>query len=183
MLVRWLKWLLKPLLVILLLPMLGCGGILALLMADSAVRNIPANVISAVREQGDLAPLPPSATEMRTYGWSSGFSSGRYVRFQAEPREIEAFLAASPGLKGRKPERFSSKHMYLPYPKDRARTEEELEASARHDYFSLHGPEWYNPSIRVKGRQYDIPWHGEGYHGEVVVDDEQHIVFIHTSYS
>jgi hypothetical protein len=182
-LVRWLKWLLKPLMVILLLPVLGCGGILALLMADSAIRQIPSNVISAVREQGNLAPLPPSATDLKTYGWSSGFSSGRYIRFKAPAQEIEAFLAASPGLKGAKPEHYGPERMYLPYPKEQPRTDEGYEEYRRHQYFSLNGPEWYNPSIRMKGRLYGIPWHGPGYHGQVVIDDELHVVFVYVGYS
>jgi hypothetical protein len=74
--------------------------------------------------------------------------------------------------------------MYLPYPKaSRGTTEKELKQSVRHQYFSLHGPEWYNPTIRTKGRRYAIPWHDNGYYGEIVVDDVDHVVFICVSYS
>jgi hypothetical protein len=180
---RWLKWLFKPLIVVLLLPIVGCGGLLGLLLLDSAIRRIPANVIRAAREQGNLAPLPPSATDLRTDGWSTGFSSGRYIRFKATPQEIEGFLGASPGLKGVRPERFHPRHMYVPYPKASPRTDGELEEYAHHSYFSLHGPAWYNPTIRTKGRRYGIPWHGKGYYGEIVVDDVHHVVFVHTGYS
>jgi hypothetical protein len=156
-----LKDFLKALLVILLVPILGCGGCIAMLLVDSAVRQIPANVIRAAREQGGLAPLPPSATDVHTDGWSTGFSSARYIRFKAKPQEIEAFLATSPGLKGVSPERFSPKHMYLPYPKHTPNSDEELEESVRHKYFSLNGPSWYNPTIRVTGCRYAISWHGK----------------------
>jgi hypothetical protein len=184
----WLQWLLKPLIFVLLLPILGCGGLLALLLAASAIDRIPANVMRAAREQGNLAPLPPSATDLRTDGWSNGFSSARYLRFKAKPQEIEQFLAASPGLKGVRPERFHARHMYLPYPAlsswETGKMEEELKEPVRHHYFSLHGlPEWYNPTIRIKGRRYAIPWHDKGYYGEIVVDDVDHEVFICVSYS
>jgi hypothetical protein len=106
-----------------------------------------------------------------------------YVRFKAAPKEIEAFVVASPGLKGVMPERFNPKHMHLPYPKDDQFKKQDPEEYLRHRYFWLRGLDWYDPTIRVKGRRYEIPWHGKGYHGEVVIDDESHIVFIHTAYS
>src|SRR5207249_7924258 len=105
---------------------LGCAGIMALLVGHAAITQIPSNVIRTAREEGGLGPLPPSATDVRTYGWSNGFASGRYIRFSAPPQEIDAFLAASPGLKGVNPERFSPKHMYLPYPKHTPHSDEEL---------------------------------------------------------
>jgi hypothetical protein len=178
---RWLQWLLKPLIVVLLVPIAGCGGLLGLLPLDSAIRRIPANGIHAAREQGTLAPLPPSATGVRTDGWSTGFSSARYIRFKAKPQEIEQFLAASPGLKGVHPERFHARHRYLPYPNSGPRTKEGMDEYLRDKYFSLNGPPWYNPTVRTRGRRYAIPWHGNGYYGEVVVDDVAHVVFIYTS--
>jgi hypothetical protein len=182
--VRRLPWPLKLLIGILLVPIVGCGGLFGLLLALSAVDQIPANVIRAAREQGKLAPLPPSATDLRTDGWSNGFASERHLRFKAKPVEIEQFLAASPGLKGVRPERFQPKHMYLPSSmKTTFDSLEALEESTRHRYFYPHGPTWYAPAIRVKGRRYEIPWHGGQYHGEVIVDDIAHVVFIETSYS
>jgi hypothetical protein len=181
---RWLQWLFKPIVVVLLIPIVGCGGLLGLLLLDSALHRIPANVIRAVRVQGGLAPLPPSTTDLRTDGWASIFSSGRYIRFKAMPQEIERFLAASPGLKGVRPERFSPRHRYLPYPgTTRFESVEQVGEYLHHKYFSPSSPAWYNPAIRTKGRRYEIPWHGPGYWGEVVVDDARHVVFIHTSYS
>jgi hypothetical protein len=184
--VRWLKWLLKALVIVHLVPILGCAGIMALLVGHAAITKIPSNVIRTAREEGGLAPLPPSATGIRTDGWSNGFASGRHIRFSAPPREIEAFLAASPGLKGVRPERFHPRHMYIPYPKepkDKFGSIEEIEESVRHKHFSLNGPAWYNPTVRVRGRRYEIPWRGKAYWGEVVVDDTKHVVFILTSYS
>ena len=180
---RWLQWLLKPLIVILLVPIVGCGGLFGLLLVDSAIRRIPANVIRAARDHGNLAPLPPSAADLQTDGWSTGFSSARYLRFKAKPQEIEQFLAASRGLKGVRPERFYPRHMYLPYPKSSPRMDEEMKDSLHHKHFFTNCPPWYNPTIRVKGRRYEIPWHDKGYYGEVVVDDFSHLVFIQVSYS
>jgi hypothetical protein len=74
--------------------------------------------------------------------------------------------------------------MYLPSPAWKAgMTEEEPKEYGRHRYFYGKSPAWYNPTIQIKGRRYVIPWHGQGYWGEVVVDDIKHVVFIHTSYS
>jgi hypothetical protein len=72
---KWLKRLFKPLFIILALPSLGCAGILALLVVLSVIEGLPSNVTKVVREQGKLAPLPVSASELRTYGGSSFFSS------------------------------------------------------------------------------------------------------------
>jgi hypothetical protein len=150
--VRRLPWPLKLLIVILLVPLVGCGGLYGLLLVDSAIHQIPANVIRAAREQGNLAPLPPSATDMQTDGWSNGFASERHLRFKAKPAEIEQFLAASPGLKGVRPERFSPRHMYLPAPDWKGgMAEEELKESGRHKYFYGKHLAWYNPTIRIKG--------------------------------
>ena len=58
-----------------------------------------------------------------------------------------------------------------------------MDQYVHHKYFYPTGPSWYNPTIRISGRRYAIPWHDQGYHGEVIIDDVSHVVFIQVSYS
>jgi hypothetical protein len=140
----------------------------------------PSRAIATAREWGKLAPLPASATEVRAVEYHNLFAGDAFIRFKAPPAEIEAFLAASPGLRGVTAEKFTPKHMFTPYPT----TDDNLDEWTQHRHFSLRQyPPWCDPTIRTKGRRYQIAWHGKAYHGEVMVDDVKHIVFVRTSYS
>jgi hypothetical protein len=145
----------------------------------------PARAIETTRRWGRLAPLPASATEINASEWHSMFSGGAYVRFKAPPDAIEAFLVASPGLNGVTVEQFTPKHMLIPYSKStQFESIDDLVARTKHRHFSPQVfPSWFDPTIRIKGRRYEIPQDKNQYSGEVIVDDVNHVVFIHTSYS
>ena len=57
-----------------------------------------ANMIDAALAYGRLAELPPSATEVRAATIGNPFARTFWLRFEADAEEIDAFVAASPGL-------------------------------------------------------------------------------------
>jgi hypothetical protein len=123
-------------------------------------------------ELARLADLPDSAVAVQADGTSSMFSAGFFLRFEAAPEDIERFLADSPGLEGIAPELFTADHMYLPYRSDRS-------ISEQHTYFHTGAlPSWFDPTIRGRGRRFVIPQDTAAYHGEVIIDDEAHRVFV-----
>jgi hypothetical protein len=146
----------------------GLGLAIVLVVGDLGIRR-------ALR-MGRLANLPRSASQIQAGGSSSRYAATLYLRFVATPEDIERFIADSSGLKGVLPEQFGPEHMYLPY-----RMHASLGSQAdRHAYFAELDPRypWFDPTIRGRGRRYVIPPDDRGQRGEVVIDDERHVVFI-----
>jgi len=116
-------------------------------------------------------------------------SGADYLMFRAVPEEIERFIAESPSIKDSIPRRFNSEHVYLPYQKDKeSRTDEQSEYHYDHEYFFLSpmDPEWYDLTIKVKGRKYEIPGDPQrnGHNcGSVIVNDETSTVYIKVIWS
>jgi len=125
-----------------------------------------------------LAQLPPSAHGVATYGYSSLFSGKHCLRFAAEPNEIERFLGDSPSLQEVTCQRYSREKMRIRVtgPGDVLRGAPE----SPHEYFysGITGPCWYPEDIRGAGRRYEIKLEGGPWFGEVIVDDEQHVVYV-----
>jgi len=152
------------------------------LSANSLYHSLPRVRASEILAYGRLARLPESATDMRTDSWSSPFSGEWFLRFRASPEDIESFLNSSPSLEAQDSVKYTPERMRLSWPKERI---QEASPQDGHEYFipgSLT-PEWYNPQIRQRGRRYNIP--AEGFHnwGEVIVDDEEHVVFVKVIWS
>lgn len=124
-----------------------------------------------------LADWPESATGIRADGTRNAFSMTCLLRFSAPPEAIDAWIRQSPGLKGVSPEPFLPQHMLLPYPADG-------ETSAEHRYFhpDTRYP-WFDPTIRNRGRRYEVPQDRNACGGEVIIDDEAHTVFVRSSRS
>ena len=152
------------------------------LSANSLYRSLPRVMASKILTYGRLARLPESATNLRTDSWSSPFSGEWFLKFRASPEDIESFLNRSPSLEAQDSVKYTPERMRLSWPKERI---QEASPQDGHEYFipgSLT-PEWYNPQIRQRGRRYNIP--AEGFHnwGEVIVDDEEHVVFVKVVWS
>lgn len=133
----------------------------------------------AALELGRLADIPQSATDLKIDGTSNLFSSTYYLSFKANPAEIEEFIQNSPGLKGQTPTRFDPERQYLPYPKD---GEEAWDDGNEHFFPSERYP-WFDPTIRTRGRKYVIPQDKHANGGQVIVNDETHVVYIRASHS
>jgi hypothetical protein len=117
--------------------------------------------ITRARELARLAPLPASATDVHAVAFGDQFAPYAYVRFRAKPEDIEAFLIASPGLRGVTPEQFPLQRPLLSYP-------------------TVEG---FDPPVTIRGRAYDVPQDEQGNWGQVIVDDVDHVVFIRANRS
>ena len=127
---------------------------------------------------GRLADLPESAVNVKAYSWLSPFSGEWYLRFQANPGDIDKFINDSSSIKDLEGVTYSPEKMKIPYPTDREEMKELINAG--HELYYPHSlaPKWYRPDIRIRGREYEIPPVKHHYNGEVIVDDEKNIVYI-----
>jgi len=80
-------------------------ALLASLAAGTILLSLPRDrsgaAITAAHNRGNVAPLPQSAHQVRgahSSPWNDLFSSTTYLRFEASPADIAAFLATSPGV-------------------------------------------------------------------------------------
>lgn len=140
-----------------------------------------------VLSTGRLAPLPSSAIELKAGGWNSLVTGENLIKFRATPEDIEKFIAQSPSIKDTAPEIFSPEHMHLPMPNDPA-DRNDFEHDYNHEYYyEYDNPDWYKPTIKIKGRLYNIPgdpkYDGAHNMGEVIIDDETNTVYISVVWS
>lgn len=143
----------------------------------------PSKKAQRILSHAEMAILPDSATDIQVYTWSSPFSGEEFLSFKASQNDINMFLKESPILLGLECQIYSKERMRLKYPKYYGTKEEHFQF--RHDYFNPDpsAPSWYNPEIRGRGKRYEI--HPKGYHcpGEVIVDEEENLVFVKLVFS
>ena len=140
-----------------------------------------------VLTDGRLADLPASAGNVRAAGYSHGFTAEHYLMFQATPEDIQKFIDESESIKNQEPTVFNSDHMHVPYP-ERDDFDDQQEYS---EYWHNHSlfrrdpmwPDWYDPTVRGKGRLYRIPSVKMFNDGTVIVDDETNTVYIEVIWS
>jgi len=132
-----------------------------------------------VLKRAGLAELPASARDVRVHSWAF-LMSGKYtLRFTADPNVIEDFLAASPSLEKVTPSTYSSRRMRLRggvfvSSLDKYDSQGNERFAPQRDV-----PRWYRQEIRGPGRRYEINWYDGKYRGELLIDDEDHTVYIH----
>ncbi|MDY0357677.1 MAG: hypothetical protein RBR19_17475 [Sedimentisphaerales bacterium] len=145
--------------------------------------STPSVRAKALLSRAELAPLPESATGIRVYEWSSPFSGEEFLRFSAEPNDVEKFLRESPALQGQEPERFSSERMCLPATDDTGKDWEYRQAG--HEIYIPHRatPDWYKQKITGPARRYIVQPERYQYPGHVLVDDEEHVVYVYLIFS
>jgi len=151
--------------------------------ADCLYTSLPTVAARRILAIAELASLPESATEIKVYTWSFLFSGEKSLRFRASPDDIERFLDESPILRYAECERFSRKRMRLHSPHDPKKWGEYQEAG--HELFvpDSSAPPWYKEEIKQGGRRYIIHPEWGYYPGEVIVDDEEHLIFINIVWS
>jgi len=137
------------------------------------------HTLKVTLQLGRLADLPVGANDVRIDGSSNLFTSCYRIRFKATPDEIEAFVACSPGLRGIAVEQFTPEHMYLPSPDFRNGTD----ADGHCYYRTARDYPWFDPTIRVKGRRFEIPQDHNANYGEVLLNAETQTVFIWVAHS
>jgi len=126
-----------------------------------------------------LAELPASARDVRVHSWAFMLSGKYTLRFTADPNVIEDFLAASPSLEKVRPRTYSSQRMRL---RGAEYAGLRVQSHAQgNEYFMPQRdvPRWYQQEMRGPGRRYEINWYEGKYRGELLVDDEEHIVYVH----
>ena len=135
-----------------------------------------------VLPHAQLADLPNSATSVQAIQRLRGDSSGeQYLMFQATAEDIEKFVVESQGIRDRKPEIFDSDNMYLPRKRrSKFRDKKEWQEYSRHEHFRRRSywPDWFDPTIRLKGRKYDISVSEDYRRGNVVINDKTDTVYI-----
>lgn len=155
-------------------------GIALAVFQTARVGSAPARQVAAARAWAGLAPLPPSATQVRASEEGAFTWTAYYVRFSAPPEDINAFLAASPGLRGERPEIFTARHKLLPGPaRGQSLTARQLTDGNSYILYGLPSPSWFDRTVRTSGRRYNI--HHGGNYGEVVVNDASHTVYVYVA--
>lgn len=131
----------------------------------------------------ELSSLPASARDVKAYHWSSPFSGEEYLRFVAEPNDIQAFLDNSPALEGKVSQPYRIERVYVPVPEDEAASQGQEVGQPEVLLPHPNGPHWYRPRANGPTRRYEIQPEGYYYPGEVLVDDEQHVVYVYLIFS
>jgi len=147
--------------------------------ANAFHRSLPIVQVRALLTYAKLAPLPPSATGIKVYSWSSPFSGEDLMRFTASPNDIEQFLAQSPALQGQEPRRYSTHMIRLALPKDF----QSIPDDGNEHFVPHHLPAWYKQEIRGPARKYVVQPPRYQYPGEVLVDDETNTVYVYLRFS
>jgi hypothetical protein len=144
--------------------------------------SLPGVRVQRLLSEAGLASLPKSRTNLRISGWWFPDEMGRCLMFRASRGDIETFLDTSPSLVDRECERFSLERMRVEYPTDDRKWLEYREAG--HVLFmSESTPPWYEGELRSYGRYYYLPSKNHSPSCEIIVDDEEHIVYIQMIWS
>ena len=167
-----------PILAACVLMLLSCSSLASDLTASTK------KTISVALENGRLSELPKSATKIMAYEWGGLFTGEQFIRFEASADDIEKFVSSSPSIKDVKPEYFTAERQLIPYP-DEVSDDFLVNKDRRHEYYfrDRQAPDWFEPTIKMKGREYSIPSKGDHNWGYVIIDDEKHIVFIKVIFS
>ncbi|MBN2129956.1 MAG: hypothetical protein JW741_10685 [Sedimentisphaerales bacterium] len=147
--------------------------------ARSVYRSLPSVRAQEILGTAELAPLPQSATGITVYTWWTPMSGEEYLRFRARREDIEAFVAASPILKGATYRVYSEAKMRLLEP-NRVGA-----ATADHEYIRDYptAPPWYMQEIRCKARRYRIPRTAYGHKGEIIIDEAHMVIYVKLVFS
>lgn len=154
---------------------LALGVIIAILIAFVPMRSSKSKAQSLLARAG-LSPLPQSATNVLYDDWN-GFGTGEiYVRFEANARDLQAFISNSPSLyhRGFKPkEVYTTNFHHVQYPASIDNLDVE-----HNSYFSIRPkfPKWFNPTIPGNGKKYEIDY---GPNTDIFIDEDRNIVFLH----
>jgi len=140
--------------------------------------SLPMVEAQTILEDAELAPLPQSATAVRAFSWSTGFSGCMFLRFRAISIDIEAFLSTSPILRKVECQKYSKDRMRLAT-QDDYHNKRKYDEDAN-DYFQSDwsAPSWYIGELKGSGRRYIIVPKKYGHAGEVIINEEENIVFV-----
>ena len=139
----------------------------------------PVKRAPVVLNRAGLAPLPAAARDVKVHAWAFMLSGKYTLRFAADPNVIESFLAASPSLEKVRPSTYSNQRMRL-RGGEYVGSRDKYDAQGNERFAPERDvPRWYRQEIRGPGRRYEINWYEGKYRGELLVDDEEHTVYVH----
>ncbi len=136
-----------------------------------------------------LAPLPESARDVRVYIYRVFLAGQDFLRFEADPNDIERFLADSTG-----PARIEPASLYDGEPNQNDIERLVADSSGVNDispllanvgkkrtrtvdYHKSSAPSWYDQPISSRTRRYHL--NAPGGIGEMFIDDEKHAVYVY----
>ncbi len=136
-----------------------------------------------ILHNGQLAALPDSATDIEVHTWSSPMSGEEFLRFAAEPNDIERFVRESRSLRGKVPTSYSAEHMRVPVRDDMQKRREFEQAG--HEVYFPHSttPDWYKQEITGPARRYIFRPKRYQFDAEVIIDDAQNVVYVYLCFS
>lgn len=133
-----------------------------------------------ILSNGELAPLPPSAKQIKVHTWSSPMSGEEYLTFSATRDDIEQFLSTSPILRDVEYLEHSEGEVTLFYPRQRSMSAESLRSYVSRP---LPGPPWFMKDPKGSLRRYRI--FPSGYHSSctVIIDERHNLVYVRLCFS
>ena len=158
-----------------LLPVILIGG-------RAVYRSWPTVRAACILYNADLAPLPPSATEMKVNLWFTPMSGEGHLRFNAAPDDIEHFLAASPILRDVEYAKDSENQITLFYPRNERRSLSPEDIRYRISRDLKRAPAWFIKELTGAMMGYYIDPSGSQISGTVIVDQEHNLVFVRLSF-
>lgn len=164
--------------VLVLLPVILIGG-------RAVYRSWPSVRAARVLYNADLAPLPPSATEIKVYLWFTPIipmSGEGYLRFRATPDDIEHFLTTSPILRDVEYANDSENQITLFYPRDDRRRLSPEDIRYRISRDLKRAPAWFIKELTGSMMGYYIDPSGSQISGAVIVDEASNLVFVRLSF-
>jgi len=152
-----------------------------LLIGSLAVYDSWPSVRAAcILRNAELAPLPPSAHELKVNLWFTPMSGEGYLRFKAARDDIEHFLAASPVVRDVEYVKHSNDQDRYFHPRDQ-RNPKSPEAFHRYVSRPNGAPRWTLQELKPSMTRYSIDPAGSP-SGALIVDEEDHLVFVKLSF-
>jgi len=151
--------------------------------ARSVYHSLPSVRAQEILGTAELAPLPESATGITVYTWWTPMSGEEYLRFRASREDIESFVAKSPILERAERRDYSPAKMRL---FDRNETAPAAGAGTDdHEYIRNHptAPPWYMQEIKCRARRYAIPRTVYKHKGELIIDEDNNVVYVRLVFS
>jgi len=154
-----------------------------LLGAGSVYRSLPPVRAQRILGTGELAPLPESATQIAVYTWWMPTSGEEYLRFRASREDIASFVAKSPILRGAKYRAYSKATMGRLDQNQSAHTISHSTPDRQYVRRDSTAPPWYMEEIKCNARRYQIPRTAYKHRGEVIIDEDNDVVYVKLVFS
>ncbi len=160
--------------------LLVAGGLVVLAAVGAVLGTLGTKgKLRAALRLGQLADLPRAASNVHFDGLVRDGRAHYFVTFTASADDIDRFLRTSPGLRTVLAEPLGPQRMSVPRGTVLPTTTSSPAAPGAH---VIYDPEpqfpWFAPNVQTQGRRFVITPGDLTGRGEIIVDDERHIVYI-----